>query len=170
MKLNYLVHSISSLSLFALLFACSNEPPADEPNWSDRAIVLRHSKNLSEGSTFLAVYDQISTNPSEKHELCATISIRNTNVKDSVYIQKGTLYNEHGKAIHDFFDETIFLRPMETLNLVLDSKLVNEKKGSNLIFDWSCSNNANEPFFEGVMISSSGHQGFSFVTRGKRLK
>lgn len=170
MAINSILKPGLSLLLLTLFFACTPEDKKEEIDWSKRTIALRHSKDLSEGTTFLAVYDQIATSSSENHDLCATISIRNTNTKDSVYIEKGTLFNEQGKAIHHFFDETIYLRPMETINLVLDEKLVNEKKGSNLLFEWACNSKASEPFFEGVMISSSGHQGFSFVTRGKRLK
>ena len=42
--------------------------------------------------------------------------------------------------------------------------------GANFLFEWKLNKKANEPFFEAVMISTSGQQGLSFTTQGRRIE
>jgi len=59
---------------------------------------------------------------------------------------------------------------METVEIVIDEKDQEGGTGANFLFDWSIKPNSHEPYFEGVMISTSGQQGLSFTTEGKRVE
>ncbi|MBK3517038.1 DUF3124 domain-containing protein [Carboxylicivirga marina] len=39
---------------------------------------------------------------------------------------------------------------------------------NHFLFDWSATHQSIEPLFEAVMISTTGQQGISFVTKGIR--
>lgn len=59
---------------------------------------------------------------------------------------------------------------METVEIVIDESDKEGGTGANFLFKWSISPNSSEPFFESVMLSTSGQQGISFTTRGKAIK
>ena len=89
--------------------------------------------------------------------------------EDSIYIHHAEYYNTHGELIRSYFEEPIYLSPLETVEIVIDEKDKEGGTGANFIFDWASTSEENEPFFEAVMISTAGQQGLSFTTEGKRI-
>lgn len=92
------------------------------------------------------------------------------NVSDTIYIEKAAYFDTKGKLIRNYFNKPIFLAPMETVEIVIDEADREGGTGANFHFDWKIPGEASEPFFEGVMISTSGQQGLSFTTQGRRIK
>jgi len=126
---------------------------------------------LSAGKTYLSVYSQVySQDEHRTHDLTATVSLRNTNISDSVYIETAVYYNTHGEAIRTYFDQPVYIRPMETVEIIIDEKDQAGGTGANFLFGWKAPKNADAPFFEAVMISTAGQQGLSFTTQGKNVK
>lgn len=140
-------------------------------NWNKRMAKQTLKDSLLFGSTFLSIYSQIYTrDENELIDLSATVSLHNPNIKDTIYIDKAVYYNTHGETIRTYFDKTIFIRPLETVQIII-AGLDNEGgTGANFLFDWKIKPNVIEPMFESVMISTYGQQGISFVTVGKRVK
>lgn len=166
---------ILSLSIFAaLLFSCEHPrqlSSTDPINWEKRMILNIPHDSLESGSTFLSIYSQIFLRTDQDEaDLTATVSIHNPNIKDSVYISKAIYYNTEGSAIRKYFENTIFVRPMETVQIVIDGIDNEGGTGANFIFDWKIKQETIAPLFEAVMISTYGQQGISFVTEGKRVK
>ena len=58
---------------------------------------------------------------------------------------------------------------METVEIVIDESDKEGGTGANFLFNWSIKPNSTEPFFESVMLSTSGQQGISFTTQGKTV-
>jgi Protein of unknown function (DUF3124) len=143
----------------------------DPVNWEKRMLKNSLTDSLENGSTFLSIYSQIFLRTDQDEaDLTATVSLHNPNIKDTVYINKAVYYNTEGKAIRKYFDQTIFVRPMETVQIVIDGIDNEGGTGANFIFDWQIKHKTREPLFEAVMISTYGQQGISFVTEGKRVK
>lgn len=140
-------------------------------NWEKKMVKGAIADSLESGSTFLSIYSQIFLR-TEKDEadLTATVSLHNPNIADTVYINKAIYYNTHGTAIRSYIDKTIFIKPMETVQIVIDGIDNEGGTGANFIFDWQIKPNTITPLFEAVMISNYGQQGISFVTEGKRIK
>ena len=59
---------------------------------------------------------------------------------------------------------------METIEIVIGEPDREGGTGANFVIDWSISPDVVEPLFECVMISTTGQQGLSFVTEGKRIR
>ena len=76
---------------------------------------------------------------------------------------------ENGSTFLSYFDKTIFIRPLETVQIVIDGVDNEGGTGANFIFDWQMRPKATEPLFEAIMLSTYGQQGISFVTEGKRI-
>lgn len=143
----------------------------DRVNWESRMVPHAISDSMVHGSTYLSVYSQIYSQTEHKtHDLTATISLRNTNLTDTIYIDKAEYFDTGGKSIRTYFDQTIFVSPMETVEIVIDELDKEGGTGGNLLFEWRILPSSAEPLFESVMISTSGSQGLSFATQGKRIK
>ena len=96
--------------------------------------------------------------------------MRNTSLRDTVYIDNAEYFDTKGKSIRTYFDKTIYIAPMETVEIVIDEIDREGGTGGNFLFNWKTNYASNEPLFEGVMISTSGQQGLSFTTQGHRVK
>lgn len=126
--------------------------------------------SLVSGSSYLSVYSQIySTTEHKTHDLTATVSIRNVSTTDTIYIKNADYYNTKGDLIRHYIKQPIFVKPMQTIEIVIDEKDIEGGTGANFIFDWLATKSTHAPYFEAVMISTSGQQGLSFTTKGVNL-
>ena len=164
--------------LFILLgiVACENPltvhknlPPNND--WSAREATIPMNDSLEEGSTYLPVYSEIyQRNQNFTFDLTATVSIRNISLNDTIYVKSANYYNTHGELIRKYLTTPVFVRPMETIEIVVNEDDKEGGTGANFVFEWAMKKQALEPFFEAVMISTTGQQGLSFTTRGIRKK
>jgi hypothetical protein len=139
--------------------------------WEDRIADLSKENSLVSGSTYLSTYAEIYKYSEKEYEaLTATISIRNINKQDRVFIQNIEYFNTHGARIKSYIAQSIYIEPMETLEIVINQLDTEGGTGANFVFDWSVKPGTNDPLFEGVMVSNSGNQGFAFVTHGKKIE
>lgn len=158
----------------SVLFACNNETSTSTPkttNWNKRAVDTALPDSLARGTSYLSVYSQIYSRSEERtHDLTATVSIRNISQQDTVYVLRSAYYDTGGKLVRTYFQEPVWVAPLETVEIVI-SEVDNEGgTGANFIFDWAVAPGEPEPMFEAVMISTSGQQGISFTTRGTRIR
>lgn len=143
----------------------------EQVNWGQRTVDYELSDSLINGATYLSIYSQIySETGGRMHDLTATISLRNTNKSDTVFIDNAEYYDTNGNLIRTYIKNTIFIAPMETIEIIIDEHDQAGGTGANFLFDWQIKHNTNEPLFEGIMISTAGQQGLSFTTQGKRVK
>lgn len=139
----------------------------DPVNWEKRTIQINGRDSLIKGSTYLSVYSDIyHLNSTRTFSLTVTISMRNISSIDSVFVTKANYYNTDGNLIRSYFDKPIYIKPLETVEIIIEQNAKEGGTGDNFIFEWASTKIENEPFFEAVMISTSGQQGLSFRTQG----
>lgn len=162
------------LSAVILLFSCEDkkvETPLKTIDWQTKVLTYKLPDSLLSGSSYLSIYSQIYSETEHlTHDLTATVSIRNTSRTDTIFITKADYFNTKGVNIRHYIDETIYLKPLETAAIVINERDKEGGTGANFIFDWKVKKNTTEPLFEGIMISTSGSQGLSFTTQGKRIE
>ena len=161
--------------LVVLLFAsCSEDKEissVDPVNWNKRTVQLNQAYSLVHGQTYLSVYSQIySQTEHSRHDLTVTVSMKNMNTSDTVYISKAQYFDTKGKLIRTYFENPIFIAPMETVEIIIDEDDRKGGTGANFLFEWQVQEGVIEPYFEGIMISTTGQQGLSFTTQGKRVR
>jgi hypothetical protein len=140
-------------------------------DWSEHKAVLNERDSLWKGSSYLSVYSEIySYSEARTYDLTVTVSLKNIYKNDTVYIERADYYNTKGEKIRNYFDQPIYLKPMETLEIVIDQKDTQGGSGGNFVFDWMVKNPKLEPHFEAVMISTYGQQGLSFTSQGIRVE
>lgn len=169
MKLKYLV----LISVFVFL-KCEIKQQTESPslvNWSKRKINISSKDSLEYGKSYLSIYSEIySYTENKKHSLTSMVSLRNTNDLDTIYLLKAEYFDTQGKSIRKYFEEPIFLKPLETVEIIIDEMDVSGGTGSNFIFEWKIPKNSPEPLFEAVMSTTMSQQGLSFTTQAKRIK
>ncbi len=159
------------LLLLLLTLGCSEQRPAefevDQENWSGRKASISAADSLLTGVTYLSSYSQIYVkSASRKFSLTGTISMRNVNPADTVYLQQATYYDTKGAVVRNYVNSPVYIAPMETVEIIINDDDTTGGTGDNFVFTWSKPPGAHDPFFEGVFISTYGQQGISFTTRG----
>jgi len=148
----------------------SNNKEYEKINWKARTATIHPTDSLESGKSYLSVYSQIYSYTQHKtYNLTAMVSIRNTSHKDSIYLSNIKYYDTHGVLLKSYFDKPVYVSPMETLDIVINEVDTAGGTGGNFIFDWQIPKACSEPIFEGIMTSTSGQQGLSFLTEGKRI-
>ncbi|KZS41943.1 hypothetical protein AWE51_00430 [Aquimarina aggregata] len=169
MKKGYLIFLI-----VIVVFSCSEKKEANSinpENWAKRKATINEKDSLEIGKSYLSIYSQIySLTEDTKHNLTAMASMRNTSTVDTIFVLKAQYFDTHGKVVRTYFEEPIYLAPMETTEIIIDEIDISGGTGSNFIFEWKIPKNCPEPLFEGVMSSTMGQQGLSFTTQAKRIK
>lgn len=155
-----------------VLFSCSKqtEKTIDDNmlKWANRKMLLQPEDSLFSGRSYLSVYSEIyDLTDKTKHLLTSTISIRNTNSNDSIFITKADYFNTQGELIRSYVNSPVYLTPLETVEIVIHRRDSLGGSGANFIFEWAVKNPKYEPLFETVMIWTTGNQGISFITQGK---
>lgn len=127
---------------------------------------------LIKGETvYVPIYSDIySTDLNRKIKLSATLSIRNTSMQNEIIVSKVDYYDTHGKLISKYITEPIKLKPLQTVNYVVDYNEVLGGTGANFIVDWVAEQEVSEPVIQAVMIGTSSSLGISFVCEGKVIK
>ncbi len=142
----------------------------DSVNWTRRTVEYAADSTLVHGATYLSVYSHIYSETEHRtHSRTATVSIRNMNRSDTVFIDKAEYFNTKGELLRTYFKKPIFIVPMETVEIIIDADDEEGGSGANFLFEWTTEQHANAPYFECVMISTSGQQGLSFSTKGQRI-
>lgn len=140
-------------------------------DWELRKVSISPADSLEGGSTYLSSYSEVYVQSnSRKMSLTGTISMRNVNLNDTIYIAKADYYKTDGTGIRSYFDEPIFLGPLETVEIIITENDIEGGTGDNFVFEWYKPAGTHDPFFEGVFISIYGQQGISFTTRGIRIE
>ena len=98
--------------------------------------------------------------------LTATLSIRNTSFKDSIYVFAIDYYNSGGEKVRRYNESTLLVKPMESVEFVVENKDDTGGVGANFVVEWGAKPGAQRPYFQGVMIGTTGQQGISFTTEG----
>ncbi|MCE3258934.1 MAG: hypothetical protein K0S12_575 [Bacteroidetes bacterium] len=160
------------LILTLSFFSCNKDKEQDHtdfhrPEWGERKIKDHVLDSLKKTNTYLPVYAQIyEVSEERKINLAATVSIRNTDLKDTIYISRIDYYNTEGHLIRQYLSAPVYVLPMETLEIIIKSADNAGGTGANFLFEWYSENKSSDAIFEAVMISTTAQQGISFTSRG----
>ena len=154
--------------ILAILTSCSpNKVPETKHHSNYHFETVDKSAFEKTEQVYIPIYSDIYYVDS-KHtfSLTATLSIRNTSFKDSIYVFTIDYYNSGGEKVRRYNDSTLLVKPMESVEFVVEKKLDNGGGGGNFVVDWGAQPGGQKTNFDGVMIGTTGQQGISFTTEG----
>ncbi len=153
------------------LFSCTNK----NPNKQLEQGVLKENKipKSDDGfnypireEVYVPIYSDIYNKTKDfRFQLTATLSIRNTSKKDSLFIKNVDYYNTAGDFVRGYLVQPIYLKPLESIEYVIEEEDSEGGSGANFLITWGA-NQKMIPVIHGVMVGVSGQQGFAFTTEG----
>ena len=95
------------------------------------------------------------------------LSLRNISFTDSIYFDRIQYYDSEGKLLRNFGEKVLVLRPMESIEYIIESPDKQGGPGANFVVSYSGKANLkNKPFIEAVMLGTISNYGFSFSSPG----
>ncbi len=133
---------------------------------------LAGEPQVSTGQTlYVPVYSHVYQGPRNKpFYLTVILSIRNTDFLNSLTILNAAYYDSDGNKVEDFIKEPTTLGPMQTKRIVVPEDDRRGGSGANFVVRWSSRETVNRPVVQGVMVSTAGTQGVSFVVDGVPIR
>lgn len=154
--------------ILTVLVSCSpNKVPETKHHSNYHFETVDKSAFEKTEQVYIPIYSDIYYVDS-KHtfSLTATLSIRNTSFKDSVYVFAIDYYNSAGEKVRRYNESTLLVKPMESVEFVVEDKDDAGGVGANFVVEWGAKPEAQRPYFQGIMIGTTGQQGISFTTEG----
>ncbi|WP_339724018.1 DUF3124 domain-containing protein [Maribacter stanieri] len=171
-KLKTVIHSICLLVIIVMTIVSCKEKSTEEipVEVLDNHTLDRKANAILIDSlvrqVYVPIYSDIYNQTRDSRTLLtATLSIRNTSLKDSLFVSKIDYYNTEGDLVRSYIDSPIYLTPMESIDYVIEQQDTSGGSGANFMIDWYSKKQLN-PLFQAVMVGGLGAQAFSFTTEG----
>ncbi len=165
------------LILILFLGSCMQPDPNINKSGKDELKSLEINEPLTEKNIiynkdfYVPIYSDIYVDAlNQKSLLAATLSIRNTSYHDSLFVNKIEYFNTDGDLVREYIKKPISLKPMATINYVIEREDDLGGSGANFIVGLSAKNEAINPIIQAVMIGEKGNKGFAFTTEGYPIK
>lgn len=126
---------------------------------------------LYKGQTlYVPAYSHIYSGPkSRPFDLTCTLSIRNTDMSESIRLISVNYYDSKGEIVRRFVDEPVVLGKLATREFIVKLSDQSGGSGANFIVVWRADKAVNAPLVEAVMIGTQGNQGVSFTSRAQPI-
>ena len=119
---------------------------------------------------YVPVYSYIYYDGGRPYLLETTLSIRNIDPNEPIYVSVVDYYDTQGELDRSFVDRLLRLKPLQTISFLVERKDVGGGAGANFIVEWhATSKSAAAPLIEAVMVGRSGTNAISFVRRSEPL-
>lgn len=168
-------HNLILTATTALLFvACAGEqPPASDraalPSKNYHYADIRFDSLARQVKVYVPVYSDIYHISGERRFLLtATLSVRNSSLRDTMYVEKVDYYDSQGQLQRPYLDrpEPLMLKPLESVEFVVENDEDKGGAGANFIVSWGADSPDIRPVIQAVMIGTASQQGLSFITEG----
>jgi len=117
---------------------------------------------------YLPIYSDIyHLDGTKRFLLTSTASIRNISLKDSAYVLNAVYNDSYGKQLRSFVTKTILLKPLESIEYVIEDAEDKGGAGASFILEWGGTRYSGQMLIQSVMIGTAGQQGISFTTKGE---
>jgi len=159
--------------LLTLFFSCQNKEADTNkkinfPSHNYTYVNLDTATLKYKEIVYVPVYSDIyHLDGTKRFLLTATVSVRNISLKDSAYILNAVYNDSYGKQLRSFTSKTILLKPLESIEYVIEDAEDKGGAGASFILDWGGSRNASQMLIQSVMIGTTGQQGISFTAKGE---
>jgi len=152
-------------------------PPESKTNTtqtstSQKIVTLDKNFQIAMGQTiYVPVYSHIyHHNRQEIFELAITLSIRNTDLNNSMVVTSVRYYNSEGKLVKQYLERPIQLDALASTDFFINRNDTSGGLGANFIVEWVAQTQISEPIVEAVMIGTDFQQGISFTSSGRVIK
>jgi len=158
--------------LFMVLISCQNKKTETNkkinyPSHNYTYVNLDTSTLKYKETVYVPVYSDIyHLDGTKRFLLTATVSVRNISLKDSAYVINAVYNDSYGKQLRNFAAKTILLKPLESIEYVIEDAEDKGGAGASFILQWGAGKYTGQMLIQSVMIGTTGQQGISFTANG----
>ncbi|OZH52054.1 hypothetical protein AFK68_26825 [Hydrocoleum sp. CS-953] len=144
----------------------------NSPSAQETEIILTENLEIATGQTiYVPIYSHVYyANQQRIYNLSATLSIRNTDLTNSIIITAVKYYDTDGKLVKQYVQNPLKLGPLVSRDFYLEQKDTTGGSGANFLVEWVAEKQVNEPIVEAVMVGVSGSQAVAFSSSGKVIQ
>ena len=118
---------------------------------------------------YVPVYSHIYYQEGAAYPLETTLSIRNIDTNQPIYIESVEYYDTSGKLAKTQVDQLIKLKPLQTIEFLIERRDSSGGSGANFLVSWGSNGDANKPLIESLMVGTAGAQAISFARTGVEI-
>ncbi len=162
------------LLLTLLIFSSCNQQKFELQYDHDNIVYLDEAK-LPELSInkkiYVPAYSDIYYETEDKVTyLTVILSIRNISFNDTIYVDRIEYFSSSGKLLRSYIDKVLMLRPMESMEYIVESSEKEGGSGANFVVSYRAAEHIkNLPLIESVMMGNLDNYRFSFTSRGVEI-
>lgn len=124
------------------------------------------AKYSSRGSMYVPSYSHIYYHGGSPLQLESTLSIRNIDTDQPIYLETVSYYDTDGELVKSYLDQRIKLKPLQTIDFLVEERDSTGGSGANFIVNWNAEDSADQPVMEAVMVGASGSRAIAFSRTG----
>jgi Protein of unknown function (DUF3124) len=123
---------------------------------------------------YVPAYSQIhsvySGTEDSRINIAVTLSIRNTDIDNSIIIKSVSYYGDDGTLLKEYIEEPFQLSKMASVSFNIKKSDISGGIGANFIVEWGASQSVIEPYIQAIMLGTQGTHGFSWRNPGYVIK
>ena len=122
-------------------------------------------------NVYVPAYSDLYYESHEKKTFFTVIlSLRNISFTDTLYFTHIDYYSSHGKLLRQYIDQVLVLKPMESMEYIVEEAEKEGGTGANFVVSYSAKSNLkNHPFIESIMMGNLDNYRFAFTSPGVRI-
>ena len=146
-------------------------PPQYQPPDLERlaADEIAMSSLAVRNRVYVPVYSHVYYGQGRPYGLETTLSIRNVDRDRSIFLTSVEYYDTDGNLAQTFVDRPVELKPLKTIDFLIEVSDTTGGSGANFLVDWSAREQVDRPLVESVMVGTSGTQAVCFSRTGIEL-
>lgn len=125
---------------------------------------VKDKANLS--YSYIPAYSHIYASDGNPVEMAITLSLRNIDAENAVFIEQILYFNTEGTLLRRYLKQGLKLSPLQTKEIFIKNKDVEGGSGANFVVLYSNERPALTPIFEAVMVGDSQGRSYTFSSRG----
>ena len=136
-----------------------------------KAVSFDGAKVVMGQTIYVPIYSHIYfENNKSSLDLTATLSIRNTDLNNSLILTAVRYYDSKGSLVREYLKDSSELPALASVAYIVERTDSVGGSGANFIVEWVAEKTVSEPVVEAVMISAESAQGISFISEGRVIK
>lgn len=118
---------------------------------------------------YLPVYSHMYISSENYIKLNISLSIRNTDLSEDLYIERIDYYNTEGKLVKNYIPQPHILKPMGTVDFSVELNDMSGGNGAKFLVTFATKSTMSKPIIQGIMSNIIGNNQVVFTTDGQLL-
>lgn len=126
-----------AIALVLVLSGCTAAPAPSEPIAQLKVVTIDNATIVAGQTVYVPVYSHIySPDRTQQMNLAATLSVRNTDLANSVIVAAVNYYNTNGERVRQYLEQPVELRPLASTSFVVDRDDISGGAGASFVVEW----------------------------------